>query len=283
MHAPEKYCSILFLFFRLGVVARCANLNVYCLKSAWKIFVPCLMPSYLVLPASLSCTKFAKMQHQLANFSGLDSSLLSHEISPSTKAAILDGLWGSTSSGTKSNRISDFDAYFAYYRRQCTTAFHDNGRHISIKTHRDIIHLADEVKSNRIRGKIWERLRSKDPGPQLMNKTEIVDNSIDLTVRVLLMMDIGELKFGFRGQAPLLWTTWSLKDWIHNHFDKSRQLDSTGVRLEKLFNARNLQRIGGFEIQWTDNLADHLRIINEGGNRVAIFHHASFLKSQKDK
>jgi hypothetical protein len=48
------------------------------------------------------------------------------------------------------------------------------------------------------------------------------------------------------------------------------------VKLEKIFNARNLERIAGIEIRWTSNLVDHLRMRNDD-TAVEIFHYASFL------
>jgi hypothetical protein len=36
------------------------------------------------------------------------------------------------------------------------------------------------------------------------------------------------------------------------------------------------------EIEWADNLADHLRL-TDGDKKVAIFHHASFLECQLKK
>ncbi|KAF2178669.1 hypothetical protein K469DRAFT_731671 [Zopfia rhizophila CBS 207.26] len=47
-----------------------------------------------------------------------------------------------------------------------------------------------------------------------------------------------------------------------------------------MFTASNLERIAGIQIKLTDNLADHLRMIDKEDKFVAIFHHASFLKRQ---
>jgi hypothetical protein len=57
------------------------------------------------------------------------------------------------------------------------------------------------------------------------------------------------------------------------------------VKLEKLFNARSLERIGGISIDWTNNLADHLRVKDDRNDKikVAIFHYASFLKTLKKR
>jgi hypothetical protein len=54
------------------------------------------------------------------------------------------------------------------------------------------------------------------------------------------------------------------------------------IKLEKQFNALNLQRIAGIRISWTDNLADHLRMM-DGDKTVAVFYHASFLEYQKHR
>jgi len=50
--------------------------------------------------------------------------------------------------------------------------------------------------------------------------------------------------------------------------------------MNKIFTARNIDRIGGIRIRWTNNLADHLRLSDDDG-AVFIFHHASFLKFQQ--
>jgi hypothetical protein len=60
-------------------------------------------------------------------------------------------------------------------------------------------------------------------------------------------------------------------------------LDNEHVKLEKIFIARNLGRIAGIEIQFTNNLADHLRLMNEDDKKVTIFHNASFLIGQRKK
>jgi hypothetical protein len=54
------------------------------------------------------------------------------------------------------------------------------------------------------------------------------------------------------------------------------------VKLDRIFNARNLGRIAGIEVYWTNNLFDHLRLIDED-RKVAVFHYASFLKCQRER
>ena len=70
---------------------------------------------------------------------------------------------------------------------------------------------------------------------------------------------------------------------MKNYFHAPRLLDNEHVKLEKIFSALNLGRIAGIEIQFTNNLADHLRLMGEDDKKVWIFHNASFLRVQRNK
>ena len=52
------------------------------------------------------------------------------------------------------------------------------------------------------------------------------------------------------------------------------------VRLPKSFDAWSIEMVGGIEIAFTDNLADHLLLVEED-SKVLIFHHVSFLEVQR--
>lgn len=66
------------------------------------------------------------------------------------------------------------------------------------------------------------------------------------------------------------------------HFYAPRVLGQDSVKPEKIFNARNLARITGIEIEWTNNLANHLSLVDED-KKVAIFHHALFLDCRQKR
>ncbi|KUJ11004.1 uncharacterized protein LY89DRAFT_654631 [Mollisia scopiformis] len=53
------------------------------------------------------------------------------------------------------------------------------------------------------------------------------------------------------------------------------------VKLDKVFNARNLQQICGIKIRWTSNLADYLMMRNDD-TAVEIFHCAAFLRCHEN-
>ncbi|KAF2135768.1 uncharacterized protein K452DRAFT_281038 [Aplosporella prunicola CBS 121167] len=94
------------------------------------------------------------------------------------------------------------------------------------------------------------------------------------------MTEVGGIQYGFSGQSRLVWKEGTLRDLISSHFGNTQSLAKEHVKLEKVFNARNLVRMAGLEVVWTHNLADHLRLYNDDKS-VAIFHHVTFLKYQR--
>jgi hypothetical protein len=104
-------------------------------------------------------------------------------------------------------------------------------------------------------------------------------NSIDLAIRLLLMMRVGHLPNQFSAYKALSWDEGSsLREFVWASFKPRGALDHDYVKLKKSFNARNLERIAGIRIKWTNNFADHLRILDDDDTQVAVFHHASFLE-----
>ncbi|KAH8767658.1 hypothetical protein BGZ57DRAFT_988294 [Hyaloscypha finlandica] len=176
----------------------------------------------------------------------------------------------------------NYDSYFSYYSEQCNLALYDGERHISAKSHQDIIEIAEQIRSHVDRKDITLWLSSRLPFPRLENEEERINGSIDLVVRLLCMINVGELQYGFSGQERLMWSENSLEHWIKNYFHAPRLLDNEHVKLEKIFSALNLGRIAGIEIQFTNNLADHLRLMGEDDKKVSIFHNASFLMVQRN-
>jgi len=74
------------------------------------------------------------------------------------------------------------------------------------------------------------------------------------------MVGFGCLQYGFTGRKQLVWTSNPLEEFVHGYFNAPQALGQENVILEKTFNARNLGRIAGMEIEWTNNLVDHLRL-----------------------
>ena len=208
----------------------------------------------------------------------LDDRIHQISVSKSTKTQLLESFWSLDTAPKQEREILDIDAYFAYHTIQCVQALHDDGQHISQCTHHDLTKIADDIIGGLAKEDIKSQLNLEPSVSKLANKNELLESSIDLTARLVSMMDIGELQYGFSGRKQLVWAHGTLKDFIHKYFDTPIVLEHKNVKLEKTFNARNLGRISGIQIEWTDNLTDHLRITDDDDKRVAIFRHASFLK-----
>jgi hypothetical protein len=112
---------------------------------------------------------------------------------------------------------------------------------------------------------------------QLNDEDEMLDASIDLAVRLLLMLEVGRIRNCFSGYRELIWERGSLQEFVADSLKPRQTPSNERVKLEKTFVAKNLGRIAGIQIVWTDNLADHLRLL-EHDTQVAIFQHASFLE-----
>jgi len=202
-------------------------------------------------------------------------------INSQTRDEIINNFWPRNKPDSQPDDLH-WDAYFTYYTKQCSHALHNRGRHILCRTHQDVIDIAElleelstkEAVRDALRPKLKPSITTKDEGD------EILDNSVDLAARLLVMMDIGVFQYAYSGRPELVWDAGSLKGFVANYFEQPQVLGHENVRLEKTFTARNLGRIAGIEIEWTDNLADHLRMIDED-KRVGIFRHASFLKWQQ--
>lgn len=218
----------------------------------------------------------------------LDSSIQHYPDCENTKRVITEQLWGPKSligqlHNSEASCDLDFEVYFQYYTKQCRIALHDGGRHTFVKTHRDILKVVEHIKdSSQSRDSLAQLLRPRIPSSKPINETKILYASIELAARLLVMVDIGSLQYGFSGRKQLIWDHSSLKDFIYGYFDTPPALGHEHVKLQKIFNARNLGRMVGIEIFWTDNLADHLRMVDED-KKVAVFHHASFLERQQEK
>ncbi|KAH8787220.1 hypothetical protein BGZ57DRAFT_736592, partial [Hyaloscypha finlandica] len=53
------------------------------------------------------------------------------------------------------------------------------------------------------------------------------------------------------------------------------------VKLERLFTARNIERLADIQVIWTSNLADHLQL-EDDDTKVRLFSHTSFLELHRD-
>jgi hypothetical protein len=209
----------------------------------------------------------------------LDLLLHTPSIPDATKLEIAGQLWPGFSNSLQSSTL-DLDAYFSYYGQACVEALHDRGRYVSLRTHKKLVEAARRICSNETKKQIQEYL-----GQDLMQsrsekeKQEMLEGSINLVARIVSMMEFGALRLGFSGRQQIEWSQGSMQECIGSYFSPHPKRTHESVKLESFFTARNLGRIAGIEVRWTDNLADHLRLVDDDKG-VRVFHHVSFLKIQ---
>ena len=201
-----------------------------------------------------------------------------------TQCAILNTVWNKTFvPGDFPHDSSLGRSYIQYYSEQCRTAFarHTNGLNIIITTHEDILDVVEQLKDLQLtRQQITDRLRPKAALLRPEDGEKLICEAIDLGVRLWLMIDVGEMMHSFvPGQKSLKWDQGCLQPLLQDSFRPSIEIHER-VKLDRIFTARQLERIAGLHIFWTSNLADHLRLMVDD-TKVAIFHHASFLEYHK--
>lgn len=195
-----------------------------------------------------------------------------------TRSAIIHELWpNSPHSPTKEY---DWDSYFLYYLKQCHHALHDQGKHLLARTHQHILDIKHLLEEHTPKEDIKSRLRPLFATSKQADQDEILNNTIDLAVRLYLMVNVGTSKYAITRETQLTWAHGDLETLLTKHFNEPQVLGNANIRLDRAFTAYNLNRIAGIKVQWTDNLADHLRMIDDEDKIVAVFHHVSLLKRQ---
>lgn len=182
-----------------------------------------------------------------------------------------------------SDLLPSCESYFAYYNKSLEGCRMNS----LIRSHGDIANTLAQVRRNDApRTSIEELLRKRlDDSIEVDEAEEILDDTIDLAFRLLLMVPTGGFSAASRsitlsGGTKVNWKTGTMKELVFREFSIQSNMKDP-VKLERIFNARNLERIAGVEVRWTSNLADHLRM-RDDDKAVEIFHYATFLKLHQD-
>jgi hypothetical protein len=209
-----------------------------------------------------------------------------HPYSSLLKCAILTSIFGSKTAADFMKNANLWGGYFEYYTSECETAMSVGRLHWVVKTHQDIVRIVELLRdpsNSRESIKNKEKDRIVTTQPQVQVSDEVIYNAIDLAARLGFMTLIGSSEQVFRGgERCVTWDDGQLDTVLATEFSRTGVLEKEHVKLEKMFNARSLDRIGGLQIIWTSNLANHLRVQNDD-KEVSIFHYASFLTSQKQR
>jgi hypothetical protein len=164
------------------------------------------------------------------------------------------------------------EAYCDYYRRQWyILAPHAGHQHSTVRSSHAIVYIIQDILNGKHQEEIMNALMSTN------TPKEVCDLSLNLAVRLLVMMRFGMVKNQVSPRRCLQWESGSLQDFVQQYFKEPPKLNCERVRLPKSFDAWAIATISGVEISFTDNLADHLLLV-EDDTKLLVFHHASFLE-----
>lgn len=189
----------------------------------------------------------------------------------------------------EAEKIKHLQSYFKYYTDELhllRAGFSEETwqtKDLTVKTYEDIFYIVDTLKSNgdSHRPTVRSILRSKFSSS---NNTGL-NRSIDLTVRLWLMINMQESEFGGnRHEATCV--QWddevTLRTFFHNLFPKSRwEMTARSSRLGPHFTAAFMTDVCGLKIEWTTSLHDHLRLDRRRNKRptLNIFPYKCYLQT----
>lgn len=206
----------------------------------------------------------------------LDASFLESPIPSERQKEIVTQFWGDWG---RTHPTPFFRPYFQYYTEQCRIAYQSHGSNLAIRTHRHVTVLASHIRDGLSRSDVYDFLEQRR-WTSVPASRDSINASIDLTARLLYMLDIGEFQNGHSGRRPLLWVQGSLKDFVLERLSETNSLDDEGIKFETTFNVRRMVGIAGFKVELTSNVSDHLQF-RDSDKTVKVFHHASFLEAHR--
>lgn len=212
---------------------------------------------------------------------------LDHICSPipaATQLEIANAFWAA--GGRGAYVPTSLEPYFQYYIEQCKTSYHSLGTNLPFSKHHGITELAHDIKQGLTREKVLQSLEIRYPAALSdgqFGRAEIMNGAIDLVARLILMVDVGKpTDRMWTGRAFRPWEQGTINDFTAAYFQEQRSYRHDGIQLDRDFNARNLFAIGGLQVELTNNLLDHLEVVDiQGETTVMIFHHVSFLRNQE--
>ena len=186
-------------------------------------------------------------------------------------------------------QIDGLQEYFAYYSEElhllCKGISRESWqtKRLAIKTCADLFHIVDILRLSADCQRPVIRQRISLPYP--VADDEALNRSINLAIRLWLMINVQEPEFGnLRHEATFAqWNDEStLREFLHALFPHSRwPITAQSSRLGPHFTAAFMQRVCGLTIEWTTSLHDHLRL-DRRRKAVRIFSYKSYLQALLD-
>jgi hypothetical protein len=197
---------------------------------------------------------------------------------------ILKHLWQVDTATTEATR---FNGYFAYYDREIAMlnsgglASSRSHQQMPITDHERLLQLVEFVRRSRGEKRQVTQLLAN----QLSADEKSTSLVVDLILRLWLMLNVRTPLLSLQApQTPLL--RWedaeTLTNLLSRTFPKSRwEIDAKTSRLSPSFNAAFMVNVCGLKIEWTDCLADHLRL-DRRVNALRVFSYKIVVSAHLD-
>ena len=220
----------------------------------------------------------------------LDEILIPEDEIPTLSTPLQNEIIGSFWPQHSGNNTQRQDAYFSYFRSELE-AWRLSGNSVAIQTYRELLSLVKHLKSTSSKRRdsyavlrFFQRPRQREGGVQSIGHSSSIENALDLAVRLWLMLNVGyDSPALFPGRSRLVWEkNETLDEFVQKCFPRAAicagpNIEKAVIAVPTGLNVYNLEHIGGFDVVWTDHLADHL-CLNDDLGTISLFHHASVLE-----
>lgn len=210
---------------------------------------------------------------------------LDRKLTPGARSAILQVLFKPAWDAN----LAFLEGFFNYYESELSTlslgkwSRTTQSPGIAISTHADLLFVVQSIQAGGSSTKTEIRKRLKH---RFLNADDsALDRSIDLSMRLWLMINIRENRL--RLQTPrtpvIVWRDdWTFRHLLDHTFPTPRwELGAKDSRLHPAFTASFMVEVCGLKLEWTDCLADHLRL-DRREKVLQVYPHKAFLQYHLD-
>jgi hypothetical protein len=133
--------------------------------------------------------------------------VLQDTVTPQARAEIIQHLWRDRRGLPLKRFHFAWDAYFAYYTRECNAALTDEGAHLCARSHRSLLRLAHLLEDAADEEEIRERLRQTlTTQRSTSDEKKMLDGSLKLATRIFTMISTGPLSSEISAKHSLPWS-----------------------------------------------------------------------------
>ncbi|KAL9102264.1 MAG: hypothetical protein Q9163_002574 [Psora crenata] len=181
------------------------------------------------------------------------------------------------------------NAYQAFFSRYHVLCFLSANKSPEIEniTHMEFLQAVHSLKTLASRESSVALLQ-RNALPRIISE-DLAGTLTDMAASTWLMLSIGKFPGDISYDEPLPWDTGlplsvlpkdreapGVPDSLIKRTFPPEPTSKDVVKLPQSFTAANLEKIGGIEIRWTSNLADHL-LLRDDDTKLMLFHQVSIL------